>query len=61
MHDGANVTVNNCIFENNTAQEGSAIDARNASLTMNNCVVNNNTNITETAAVVNGDGANLKT
>lgn len=60
VHDGANVTVNNCIFENNTAQEGSAIDARNASLTMNNCVVNNNTNITETAAVVNGDGANMK-
>lgn len=60
VHDGANVTVNNCIFENNTAQEGSAIDARNASLTMNNCVVNNNTNITEAAAVVNGDGANLK-
>lgn len=60
VHDGANVTVNNCIFENNTAQEGSAIDARNASLTMNNCVVNNNTNIIETAAVVNGNGANLK-
>lgn len=60
VHDGANVTVNNSIFENNTAQEGSAIDARNASLTMNNCVVNNNTNITETAAVVNGNGANLK-
>lgn len=60
VHDGANVTVNNCIFENNTAQEGSAIDARNASLTMNNCVVNNNTNITEAAAVVNGNGANLK-
>lgn len=60
VHDGANVTVNNCIFENNTAQEGSAIDARNASLTMNNCVVNNNMNITETAAVVNGNGANLK-
>lgn len=60
VHDGANVTVNNCIFENHTAQEGSAIDARNASLTMNNCVVNNNTNITETAAVVNGNGANLK-
>lgn len=60
VHDGANVTVNNCIFENNTAQEGSAIDARNASLTMNNCVVNNNTNITGTAAVVNGNGANLK-
>lgn len=53
VHDGANVTVNNCIFENNTAQEGSAIDARNASLTMNNCVVNNNTNIDQTAMLVN--------
>ena len=38
------VTVRNCIFENNTAQEGAAIDAREAKLTMQNCVVNNNTN-----------------
>lgn len=53
VHDGAEATVNNCIFENHTAKEGAAIDARNAKLTMNNCVVNNNTNITETSAVIN--------
>ena len=53
VHDGAEVTVRNCVFENNTALEGAAIDARNATLTMNNCVVNNNTNTTETAAIIN--------
>lgn len=53
VHDGAEATVNNCIFENNTAKEGAAIDARNAKLKMNNCVVNNNTNITKTSAVIN--------
>ena len=53
VHDGAEVTVSNCIFENNTAVEGAAIDARNATLTMNNCVVNNNTNTTETEAIIN--------
>lgn len=53
VHDGAKVTVSNCIFENNTAVEGAAIDARNATLTMNNCVVNNNTNTTETEAIIN--------
>ena len=52
-HTGSTVTVRNCIFENNTAQEGAAIDARDAKLTMENCVVNNNTNTTETATVVN--------
>ena len=52
-HSGSTVTVRNCIFENNTAQEGAAIDAREATLTMENCVVNNNTNTTETASVVN--------
>lgn len=52
-HTGSTVTVRNCIFENNTAQEGAAIDARDATLTMENCVVNNNTNTTETASVVN--------
>lgn len=51
--DGANVTVSNCIFENHTAQEGAAIDARNATLTLNNCVVNNNTNTIADAPVVN--------
>ena len=43
-HTGSEVTVRNCIFENNTAQEGAAIDAREATLTLQNCVVNNNTN-----------------
>ena len=52
-HAGSTVTVRNCIFENNTAQEGAAIDAREATLTMENCVVNNNTNTTETASVIN--------
>ena len=52
-HAGSEVTVRNCIFENNTAQEGAAIDAREATLTLQNCVVNNNTNITETAPVIN--------
>ena len=52
-HAGSTVTVRNCIFENNTAQDGAAIDAREATLTLQNCVVNNNTNITETASVIN--------
>lgn len=51
-HAGSTVTVRNCIFENNTAQEGAAIDAREATLTMQNCVVNNNTNTTETTSVI---------
>lgn len=50
---GATVTVKNSIFENNTAFEGAAIDARDASLTLINCVVNNNTNETNTASVIN--------
>lgn len=50
---GATVTVKNSIFENNTAFEGAAIDAREASLNLINCVVNNNTNETNTASVIN--------
>ena len=50
---GAEVTVSNCIFENNTADAGAAIDARNATLTMKNCVVNNNTNNNAAEAIVN--------
>lgn len=52
-HTGSEVTVRNCIFENNTAEESAAIDAREATLTMENCVVNNNTNTTTTASVIN--------
>lgn len=53
VRDGANVTVKNSIFENNTAAEGAAIDARGAMLSLINCVVNNNTNTTNTASVIN--------
>ena len=50
---GATVTLQNCIFENHTAQEGAAIDARDARLTLNNCVVNNNTNTVADKPVIN--------
>lgn len=59
VRDGATVTVKNSIFENNTAFEGAAIDARAASLTLTNCVVNNNTNETNTASVINCPNSNL--
>lgn len=53
VRDGATVEVRNSIFENNTAEEAAAIDARGATLTLTNCVVNNNTNTNTDAAVVN--------
>ncbi|MGI6219204.1 MAG: hypothetical protein ACOYJE_05005 [Bacteroidaceae bacterium] len=53
VHDNATVTVQNCIFENNTAVTGAAIYApASASLTLTNCVVNNNTNTTATNPVI---------
>lgn len=57
--DGAEVTLNNCIFENNTAQEAAAIDARGATLTLNNCVVNNNTNTDAGRPVINCDALTM--
>lgn len=59
-HAGSTVTVRNCIFENNTAQEGAAIDARDATLTMQNCVVNNNTNTTADASVINAQSLKME-
>lgn len=59
-HAGSTVTVRNCIFENNTAQEGAAIDAREATLTLQNCVVNNNTNTTETASVITAQSLTME-
>lgn len=59
-HSGSTVTVRNCIFENNTAQEGAAIDARDATLTMENCVVNNNTNTTTTASVITAQSLTME-
>lgn len=52
-HTRSEVTVRNCLFENNTAQDGAAIDAREATLTLQNCVVNNNTNTDAGKPVVN--------
>lgn len=59
VRDGATVTLTNCIFENNTAAMGAAIDAREATLTMQNCVVNNNTNTDTSAPVVNCQAGKL--
>lgn len=59
-HARSTVTVRNCIFENNTAQEGAAIDARAATLTMQNCVVNNNTNTTADASVINAQSLKME-
>ncbi len=53
VHDGASVTLTNCIFENNTAADGAAIYAPGAaSLTMRNCVVNNNTNTLKSNKII---------
>ena len=52
VHDNAEVTLTNCIFENNTAVTGAAIYAQGAILTLQNCVVNNNTNTTATNPVI---------
>lgn len=59
VRDGATVEVRNSIFENNTAEEAAAIDARGATLSLINCVVNNNTNTTETSSVVNANTLTL--
>ena len=59
VRDGATVEVRNSIFENNTAAEAAAIDARGATLTLTNCVVNNNTNTTKTSSVVNANTLTL--
>ena len=59
-HTGSEVTVRNCIFENNTAEESAAIDAREATLTMQNCVVNNNTNTTTTASVITAQSLTME-
>lgn len=59
-HTRSTVTVRNCIFENNTAQEGAAIDAREATLMMENCVVNNNTNTMTTASVITAQSLTME-
>lgn len=59
VHDNAEVTLTNCIFENNTAVNGAAIYAQGATLTLQNCVVNNNTNTTEANPVIVADNPTL--
>lgn len=58
-HPNADVTLTNCIFENNTAVTGAAIYAQGATLTLQNCVVNNNTNTTEANPVIVADNPTL--
>ena len=60
VYGEADVTLRNCVFENNSAREGAAIDARDATLTMENCVVNNNTNTDTNAQVINCDNLTLR-
>lgn len=60
VHDDAEVTLTNCIFENNTAVNGAAIYAQGATLTLQNCVVNNNTNTTEANPVIVADNPTLQ-
>ena len=53
MLGNANLTLRDCILENNTAVTGAAVYApAGAQLTMENCVVNNNTNTDRTCPVV---------
>lgn len=53
MLGDANLTLRDCILENNTAVTGAAVYApAGAQLTMENCVVNNNTNTDRTRPVV---------
>ena len=59
-HARSTVTVRNCIFENNTAQDGAAIDAREATLTLQNCVVNNNTNADTGKPVINAKSLTME-
>ena len=59
-HADSEVTVRNCIFENNTAEESAAIDARDATLTLQNCVVNNNTNTDDSKAVINAQNLTME-
>lgn len=60
VYGEADVTLRNCVFENNSAREGAAIDARDATLTMENCVVNNNTNTDDSTPVINCPNLTLR-
>ena len=62
VRGNADVTLTNCIFENNTAANGAAIYAADANhkLTMRNCVVNNNTNTNERNQIIVANNLTLQ-
>lgn len=62
VRGNADVTLTNCIFENNTAANGAAIYAADAGhkLTMRNCVVNNNTNTNEQNQIIVANNLTLQ-
>lgn len=62
VRGNADVTLTNCIFENNTAANGAAIYAADANhkLTMRNCVVNNNTNTNEQNQIIVANNLTLQ-
>ena len=61
VRGNADVTLTNCIFENNTAANGAAIYAADAhKLTMRNCVVNNNTNTNEQNQIIVANNLTLQ-
>lgn len=52
-YEGSDVTLLNCIFEDNTAVSGAAVYGEGScKITMRNCVVNNNTNTNPSAEAV---------
>lgn len=62
VRGNADVTLTNCIFENNKAANGAAIYAADAGhkLTMRNCVVNNNTNTNEQNQIIVANNLTLQ-
>lgn len=62
VRGNADVTLTNCIFENNTAANGAAIYAADANhkLTMRNCVVNNNTNTNDKNQIIVANNLTLQ-
>ena len=62
VRGNADVTLTNCIFENNTAANGAAIYAADDAhkLTMRNCVVNNNTNTNEQNQIIVANNLTLQ-
>lgn len=61
IYNNADVTLKNCIFDNNTAVNGAAVGVvgSGSKLTMYNCVVNNNTNTNSSNPVISASNLTL--